>query len=370
MLIETRPGASPRQLDRIRATVEGTGLRTELVAGTLRTLILALPPGADPDADPTREGRSSSSALDPERLRQLAGVARITPFATPAPRVARLEPNQQTCVQVGDGAGQRVGGNALAIIAGPCSVEGEAMLLSTAHSVRAAGAGLLRGGAYKPRTSPYAFQGLGRKALRMLATARADTGLAVVTEVMDPRHAELVAAHADMLQVGARNMQNYTLLREVGMLRRPVLLKRGPSATIHELLLAAEHLVAAGTRDVVLCERGIRTFENATRNTLDVSAVPVLKRETHLPVIVDPSHAGGQAELVAPLALAAVAAGADGLMIEVHPEPAEALSDGDQSLPPEAFAALMRRLAPVAAAVGRVLPADAVGPGSLAREVA
>jgi 3-deoxy-7-phosphoheptulonate synthase len=227
------------------------------------------------------------------------------------------------------------------------------MLLETAHAVRAAGATMLRGGAFKPRTSPYAFQGLGAEALRLLADVRAETGLPVVTEVMDTRQVDLVAEHADMLQVGARNMQNFALLAELGHVRRPILLKRGLSATIKELLMAAEYIMANGNHDIVLCERGIRTYETATRNTLDIAAIPVLKRETHLPVIVDPSHAGGDADLVAPLAFAAIAAGADGLIVEVHPDPENALSDGDQSLAPPAFATMMQQLEAFAAVTGR-----------------
>jgi len=227
--------------------------------------------------------------------------------------------------------------------------------------VRDAGATVLRGGAFKPRSSPYSFQGLGREALLMLAEARAASGLPVVTEVLDTRDVDLVAEHADMLQVGARNMQNFALLAELGRVQRPVLLKRGLSATITELLMAAEYIIAHGNGNVVLCERGIRTFERATRNTLDVSAVPVLQRETHLPVIVDPSHAGGVAALVAPLSFAAIAAGADGLIVEVHPDPACALSDGDQSLAPAAFESMMSRLAAFAEAGGRSLSTAAEG---------
>ena len=246
-----------------------------------------------------------------------------------------------------------VGGRPLAIIAGPCSVEGRDMLMESARAVRDAGAVMLRGGAFKPRTSPYAFRGLGEEALEILAEAREATGLPVVTEILDPRQLERMESVADVLQVGARNMQNFALLSEVGRSTKPVLLKRGLSATIDELLLAAEYILAAGNPNVILCERGIRTFETATRNTLDVAAVPVLKALTHLPVIVDPSHAGGRAELVEPLALAAVAAGADGLIVEVHPHPAEALSDGDQSLTPDRFARLVEKCDAVARAVGR-----------------
>lgn len=248
-----------------------------------------------------------------------------------------------------------IGGRALVVIAGPCAVEDRRMLLDVARAVKAAGASMLRGGAFKPRSSPYAFQGLGKEALKLLAEARATTGLLIVAEVLDPREVELVAQYADVLQIGTRNMQNYALLAEVGRAGRPVLLKRGYSATIDELLLAAEHVMANGNPNVILCECGIRTFDTTTRTTLDVGAVPVLKTETHLPVIVDPSHAAGRADLVAPLAYAAVAAGADGLLVEVHPEPEHARSDGEQSLTPDAFSMLMRRVAVLAAVVGRDL---------------
>ena len=237
------------------------------------------------------------------------------------------------------------------------------MLHETAHAVQAAGATILRGGAFKPRSSPYSFQGLGKQGLELLAEVRAETGLPVVTEVLDTRDVDIVAEHADMMQVGARNMQNFALLAELGRVQRPVLLKRGLSATITELLMSAEYIMAHGNHQVVLCERGIRTFERATRNTLDVSAIPVLKRETHLPVIVDPSHAGGIADLVAPLSFAAIAAGADGLIIEVHPDPESALSDGDQSLNPGAFSTLMDRIGAFATAAGKTFEVPAVAGG-------
>ena len=248
-----------------------------------------------------------------------------------------------------------VGGEAIALMAGPCSVEGRDMLLETAEAVRASGATVLRGGAFKPRTSPYAFRGLGEEALEMLTEARAVTGLPIVTEVLDVRTLALVERHADVLQVGARNMQNFTLLAELGQVRKPVLLKRGMSATVAELLMAAEYVVANGNGQVILCERGIRTFETATRNTLDIGAIAVLKRETHLPVVVDPSHAAGRAHLVPALAIAAVAAGADGLLVEVHPKPELALSDGEQSLTPDEFSSLADRVRDVAAAIGRTV---------------
>jgi len=270
-----------------------------------------------------------------------------------------------------DAHGVTIGDGSFVVAAGPCSVEGAAMILESARGVAAAGARLLRGGAFKPRTSPYAFQGLGAEGLELLAAARAATGLPVVTEVLDVRHVELVARHADLLQVGARNMYNTPLLAAVGDTGLPILLKRSFAATLRELISAAEYIAVRGNTQVILCERGIRTFESATRNTLDVAAIPVLKKETHLPVIVDPSHAAGRAEYVAPLACAALAAGADGLIVEVHPDPASARSDGDQSLTPPAFESLMQQLGTLAHALHRpmvplgtdvrVLPIGAAG---------
>jgi len=257
-----------------------------------------------------------------------------------------------TIVSVGGG---EVGGRDVVVIAGPCAVESEAQVLAAARAVQAAGGHILRGGAFKPRTSPFSFRGLREDGLDLLVRARALTGLPFVTEVMDPRHLEAVASRADMLQIGSRNMQNFTLLDEVGRLRMPVLLKRGMSATLDEFLYAAEYVLAGGNTQVILCERGIRTFEPSTRYTLDLNAIPMLKRLTHLPVIVDPSHGTGHAWMVGRMASAAVAAGADGVMIEVHPDPAAALSDGEQSLTPQAFAKVTAELAAVAAAVGRRL---------------
>ena len=265
------------------------------------------------------------------------------------PCVAR-EQRESTVVRVD---GQTVGGERLAIIAGPCAVESEEQILTTARAVRESGARFLRGGAFKPRTSPYDFEGLKEEGIRLLALARAATGLPVVTEVMDVQHLDLVARHADVLQIGSRNMQNFTLLDEVGRSRRPVLLKRGMSATLEELLLAAERVAKGGNGDIVLCERGIRTFETATRNTLDLNAVAYLKRVTHLPVIVDPSHGTGHWWLVPHLARAAVAVGCDGLIVEVHPRPEEARCDGPQSLTPATFDTMMQSIRAVAAAVGR-----------------
>jgi 3-deoxy-7-phosphoheptulonate synthase len=248
-----------------------------------------------------------------------------------------------------------IGGGDVVVAAGPCSVEGYDMLLSSARSTHSAGASLLRGGAFKPRTSPYAFQGLGEEGLLLLAAIREETGMPIVTEVMDTRQVARVAQVADLLQVGARNMQNFALLAELGRAGKPVLLKRGASAKISELLLAAEYVMANGNDRVILCERGIRTFETITRNTLDISAIPVLKRETHLPVIVDPSHAGGRADIVLPLALAAIAAGADGLIVEVHPNPSAALSDADQQLTFSQFSELMHAVSLIAAATRRTM---------------
>ena len=340
MIIVTRPHIAATDLDCIREYVESRGLRTHVSQGEERTVV-----GCVGDVQ----------SLDVESIRALAGVSDVLRVSKPY-RLASLEfVARPTHVAIGDARGTVIGGPEFVVAAGPCSVEGREMLLESAHVVRAAGGSMLRGGAFKPRTSPYAFQGLGVEGLELLAEARAATGLPVVSEVLDPRQVELVAEHVDMLQIGARNMQNFALLAEVGRVRRPVLLKRGMSATVAELLLAAEHVMARGNGQVVLCERGIRTFETATRNTLDVAAVAVMKRETHLPVIVDPSHAAGRTDLVAPLAFAAVAAGADGLIVETHPMPSAARSDGDQSLTLDAFASLMRQLRPFAAAAGRTM---------------
>jgi len=338
MIIITKPNITDDELDHLRERIEAAGLHTHLSRGEHRTIIGCI---------------GDESRLAELPLRSIPGVESVMPVLKPYKLASREFAVNRTVVRVGEEAS--IGGGQLTIIAGPCSVENKAMLNTTAAGVRLAGATILRGGAFKPRSSPYSFQGLGREALQLLAEARAQHGLPVVTEVLDTRDVDLVAEHSDMLQVGARNMQNYALLAELGRVQRPVLLKRGLSATIAELLMSAEYIMAHGNHNVVLCERGIRTFERATRNTLDVSAIPVLQRETHLPVIVDPSHAGGDAKLVAPLAFAAIAAGADGLIIEVHPNPEDALSDGDQSLDIPSFAALMQRIPAFAAAAGRTM---------------
>jgi len=346
MIIITRVDITDEELDHIRERVEAAGLHTHLSRGERRTIIGCI---------------GDEARLAEVPLRSLPGVESVMPVLKPYKLASKEFSASSTLVRVGSNA--TIGSDVLTVIAGPCSVENRAMLHETAYAVQSAGATILRGGAFKPRSSPYSFQGLGKQALELLAEVRAETGLPVVTEVLDTRDVDIVAEHADMMQVGARNMQNFALLSELGRVQRPVLLKRGLSATISELLMSAEYIMAHGNHQVVLCERGIRTYERATRNTLDVSAIPVLKRETHLPVIVDPSHAGGDAELVAPLAFAAVAAGADGLIIEVHPDPESALSDGDQSLNPGAFAALMDRIGAFAAAAGKTFEVPAVAGG-------
>lgn len=340
MIIVTSIGISDAAIARIVDHVERCGLRVHVSRGEARTVI-----GCIGDHD----------KLVAANLTRFEGVEDVLKVGKPYKLASRAFAGGPTRVALGDVHGTVVGARELVVIAGPCSVEGRDMLHDTAHAVQAAGARALRGGAFKPRSSPYAFQGLGAEALALLAEVRRDTGLPVVTEVLDPRQVELVAEHADVLQVGARNMQNFALLTELGRVQRPILLKRGLSATITELLMAAEYILAQGNSQVMLCERGIRTFETATRNTLDVSAIPVLKRESHLPVLVDPSHAAGQADLVASLAMAAIAAGADGLLVEVHPDPTCAQSDGEQSLTFDAFTQLMQQARVVAGAVGRTM---------------
>ncbi len=283
-------------------------------------------------------------------LEALPGVERVVAILKPYKLVSREFQARDTVVDV---RGVKIGGGHFAIIAGPCSVETSEQVLEAARAVKAAGGHMMRGGAFKPRTSPYAFQGLGEEGLKMLAAARDDTGLPIVTEVMDPRDLDVVCAWADVLQVGARNTQNFLLLAELGRIAKPVLLKRGPSTTIEELLMAAEYIVKEGNRDVILCERGIRTFETATRNTFDVSAVPVIKLASHLPVVVDPSHSAGRVDLVLPLSLAGVAAGSDGVLVETHPNPEHALSDGPQSLPTAAFGEYAARVLDLARWAGK-----------------
>jgi len=287
-----------------------------------------------------------------QAIEAMPGVEKVVPILHPFKLAGSQFKPERTQVKVGNVV---FGGEKVVVIAGPCAVESREQLITVAKAVKKAGADMLRGGAFKPRTSPYSFQGLEEEGLKLLAEAREETGLPFVTEVVNPRDIELVASYADMLQIGARNMQNFTLLREVGACGKPVLLKRGLAATIEEWLMAAEYIISAGNWNVVLCERGIRTFETFTRNTLDVSAIPAVKSLSHLPIIADPSHATGKSKLVTAVSLGAVAAGADGLLIEVHPCPSEALSDGPQSITPEEFDSLMAQLRPVTTAVGRRL---------------
>lgn len=326
MLIVMKPRCSPEDIAAVQDRIRALGLTPHAIPGAARTAI-----GITGNRGP----------LEPSVFLSLPGVADAIRVTQPFKLVSREAKDEATVVRVGD---VPIGGGHVAVIAGPCAVESREQLLGAARAVKASGATLLRGGAYKPRTSPYDFQGLGRDALELLAEARAATGLPIVTEVKDTESLPLVAEYADMLQIGARNMQNFSLLERVGELRKPVLLKRGPSATLKELLMAAEYVVARGNHQVVLCERGIRTFETSSRNTLDINAVPILKSLTHLPVLVDPSHAIGIRAHVPAVARAGIAAGADGLIIEVHPEPDAALSDGPQSLTPPQFDGLMRQV--------------------------
>jgi 3-deoxy-7-phosphoheptulonate synthase len=338
MIVVMQPEAGEREIAGVAARIRDRGLDVHVSRGTERTLIGAV--GSDP-------------GLDPGLFEALPGVDRALHIAKPYKIVARETQPAPTVIDV---AGRRIGGREVQVIAGPCSVETPAQMAAAADAVAAAGARLMRGGAFKPRTSPYAFQGKGIEGLAMLRAAAAPHGLPVVTELMDVRMLDsFLYERVDVIQIGTRNMQNFDLLKEVGKVDVPVILKRGMSATISEWLMAAEYIAAGGNHKIILCERGIRTFETAYRNVLDVTAIPVLKRETHLPVIVDPSHAGGKAWMVSALACAAVAAGADGLLIEVHPNPEEAWCDADQALTPDAFATLMERLALVAAAVDRTL---------------
>jgi 3-deoxy-7-phosphoheptulonate synthase len=337
MIVITQPNATEVQINRIVARVRELGLDAQISRGASRVIIGVIGPEA---------------LLREKPIATMPGVEAIVPVLKPY-RLASLDSRTPSSVAVGH---VRVGGNEeVVLISGPCSVESTEQILSIAKIVKDAGAKILRGGAFKPRTSPYSFQGLREEGLRFLAEARAETGLPVITEIMDARDLPVIERYADCLQIGTRNMQNFSLLKEIGRSRLPVLLKRGFSATLNEFIMSAEYILNEGNMNVLLCERGIRTFETATRYTLDLSAVPLLKAKTHLPVIVDPTHALGVRELVPQMSLAAVAAGADALMIEVHDSPELAKSDGDQALTPDIFADLVPRLRAVAAAIGRAL---------------
>ena len=337
MIVIMKRQASPSEIKFVVDQVETFGYQAHLSQGTERTII-----GVVGDGRP----------LVPHNFELLSGVENVVRILQPFKLASRDFHPENTVVQV---RGVEIGGPRLAIIAGPCSVESRSQMLETAQAVKEAGATILRGGAFKPRSSPYAFQGLGEDGLEMLAEARELTGLPIITEVMSPQTVSLVDQYTDILQIGARNMQNYPLLQAVGRVRTPVFLKRGMMNTMQEWLMSAEYVLSGGNRDIILCERGIRTYETATRNTLDINAIPLLKQWTHLPVFGDPSHGTGKWELVTPTARACIAAGADGLMIEVHPRPEQALSDGAQSLKPERFAALMEELRLLAPALGRTL---------------
>src|SRR5512139_1028986 len=337
MFVAMKPHATEAEFQAVIERVRSLGLTPHPISGTERRVVAVV---------------GNTGAVDPDDFAMLPGVAEALRVSQPFKLVSREVKEEDTVIDVD---GVRVGGRAITVMAGPCSVESREQILETARAVKAAGATILRGGAWKPRTSPYEFQGLREEGLKLLAAARDATGLKVVTEVMSTDTVDLVAEYADILQVGARNMQNYPLLERLGQVKKPVMLKRALSGTIKEWLMAAEYIVAKGNPQVMLCERGIRTFETMTRNTLDINAVPVVKALSHLPVIVDPSHGIGIRKHVPAIARAGVAAGADGLIVEVHPRPEKALSDGHQSLTIEEFEVLMRQVAVIAGAVGRPL---------------
>ena len=337
MLIVMDRSATPADVDRVVEAAGGLGLKAHPIPGEQRTAVGIT---------------GNQGTVEPAAFENLPGVLEVIKVSHPYKLVSREFHPEDTVVSIG---GVPVGGTRLAIIAGPCAVETLEQTVTIAREVKARGAHLLRGGAYKPRTSPYSFQGLGEEGLKILAAAREETGLPVVTEALDTSSIDVVAKYADCLQIGARNMQNFELLRAAGRIGKPVLLKRGMSATLEEFLLAAEYVLAEGNPNVVLCERGVRTFSDFTRNTLDLAVVPAVERLSHLPIITDPSHGTGRRDKVAPMSLASIAAGADGVAVEVHHQPERALSDGPQALTPPMFSALMTRLAPIAAAVGRTL---------------
>ena len=339
MIIVMKKGADKEDLAAVEEKIVELGYQPHVIYGETRNVVGAV-----------GEERGKEKL---QILQSMSGVENVVPILKPY-KLASLEVQPEpSAVEITSGL--TVGGREFVVTAGPCAVESREQICETARAVQAAGARMLRGGAYKPRTSPYSFQGMEEDGLKLLAEARAVTGLPIVTEVVNPRDVELVAKYADVMQVGARNTQNFALLRMLGQLDKPILLKRGMATTIQEFLMSAEYVLSEGNRRVILCERGIRTFETATRNTLDISAVPVLKQQTHLPVLIDPSHATGHASLIAPMSYAAAAAGADGLIVEVHPCPEKAASDGPQSLRPEDFQAMMSKLREFAAVAGRTM---------------
>src|SRR5215475_3824443 len=338
MLVVMENHATPEQIQRVVKTIEEMGYTARPMPGETRTTIGLI----------GNDGR-----VDGSRVEALPGVAEVIHVSKPYKQVSREWRSENTVVTIAPGVS--FGGTEIVVIAGPCSVESEEQILAAARGVRAAGAVALRGGAFKPRSSPYSFQGLGRRGLELLALARRETGLPIVTEALDEEGAHLVAEVADCIQIGARNMQNYSLLRAVGKMDKPILLKRGMAATITDLLMSAEYILAEGNGQVILCERGIRSFDTMTRNLFDVTAIPIVQRLSHLPMIADPSHGTGLRDKVIPMARAAVAAGADGILVEVHPAPDRALSDGGQSLYPDQFSRLVTELRAIATAIGRQL---------------
>ncbi len=338
MIIVMAPDATPEQVEKVEDTIRELGYTPHEIVGVERKVIGAV-------GDERGKDRLQS-------IETMGGVESVFPILKPYKLASREVKSTPSVIRVGE---VDIGGPAIAIIAGPCSVESKEQICTTANLVKDAGANFLRGGAYKPRTSPYSFQGMEEDGLKLLASAKEASGLPIVTEVMNPREIDLVAKYADVIQVGARNMQNFSLLKELGKIDKPILLKRGMMNTIKEFLMSAEYILSEGNHQVILCERGIRTFETATRNTLDISCIPVLKKETHLPIIVDPSHATGHWDMVESMSRASIAAGADGLIIEVHPDPVKAFSDGPQSLKPAKFARLMENLRPFAELMGRTL---------------
>lgn len=339
MIIVMKQGVGKEDLAEVKKRIRELGYKPHIIHGETRNVI-----GAVGD----ERGKAVLQSLE-----SMPGVESVVPILKPFKLASREVCPEPSVIEITPDV--RIGGEQLVVMAGPCSVESEEQILETARAVKEAGATVLRGGAFKPRTSPYSFQGMEKEGLKLLALARQETGLPIVTEVVNPRDVDLVASYADIMQVGARNIQNFALLKMLGQLGKPVLLKRGMASTIQEYLMSAEYILAEGNRQVILCERGIRTFETATRNTLDISAVPVLKEQTHLPVIIDPSHSTGHASLVPSMCYAAVAAGCDGLIVEVHPHPENAASDGPQSLRPADFAAMMKKLGEFAAVAGRKL---------------
>lgn len=339
MIIVMRKGASKDNLAEVKKRIKELGYQPHVIHGETRNVV-----GAVGD----ERGKDVLQSIE-----SMPGVEHVVPILKPYKLASREVKPEPTAVEIIPGV--TIGGNTLVVMAGPCSVESEEQILESAHAVKAAGATVLRGGAFKPRTSPYSFQGMEEDGLKLLALAREATGLPIVTEVVNPRDVELVARYADIMQVGARNVQNFALLKMLGQIDKPILLKRGMATTIQEFLMSAEYILSEGNRRVMLCERGIRTFETATRNTLDISAIPVLREQTHLPIVIDPSHATGHASLVPSMCYASVAAGCDGLIVEVHPHPEVAASDGPQSLRPAEFQAMMAKLAEFAKVVGRKL---------------